>query len=838
MFKFYLTLALLFIFSFLTFTCTQETVTPEDGVNGFSALVNTEPESAGDNCSSGGIKITVGQDDNANGTLDESEIESTSYVCNGNNGSSTSIVLLVNTSEENPGENCEIGGTKIEIGADLNSDGQLGSDEIQSTFFVCNGVAGDNGSDGNNGSDGANGSSSITRVSTEEPGDNCSGGGLKIEVGTDTNNNGDLESEEIQSTYFVCNGNDGSNGTDGDDGFNTISKVTTELSGSNCINGGLKVEIGLDSNRNSVLDSDEVVSENYVCNGVNGTSGSNGSNGLSSITRVNSEASGDNCANGGLKVEIGMDDINVDGALQDEEVDYTYYVCNGIDGTNGTDGVNGSNGISSFIKSTTESSGANCANGGVKIELGLDANDNSLFDDGEEIGDPIYVCNGLDGTNGSDGSDGKSVIVVSTSTGASCSNGGTELQFGYDGNNDGDLEDAEDEILETITICTGLNGSDGTNGTNGINTIIVTRTEDPGDNCSNGGLAFQVGLDANGNNAIDDGEEVGIYYACNGLDGSDGSNGSNGRNSLIDVQSFSGIQGGCTDGGFIIRTGIDDNNNDILDIPAEVDATSYVCNGSDGSDGSNGSDGASDNIFEFYYSEEFDGYSGVRDASISSKNSPELGQSFSVDTLSGIDSHGLLYFPELERIKETVGTDVFEIVEAILYLRGVSARQDGTNDDNWIGVKNLRPNAPLFVEDDVSWTNANKSDVWTSPGAAVTEDKGAYDYSDMFRLPSNFQFNGYIPLLLNRSEVELWTQSADNNKGLVLSMVDNVPYQLDVYSSNYLADINFRPTLYIKVKLTSKSGRSERISNENYVKKWNAMSYEEKLLPLTKKNNN
>jgi hypothetical protein len=67
----------------------------------------------------------------------------------------------------------------------------------------------------------------------------------------------------------------------------------------------------------------------------------------------------------------------------------------GIPGTNGTNGVTGQNGLNALIKTTSEAAGANCTNGGTKIETGLDANGNGVLDAVEVNGSQtIYVCNG------------------------------------------------------------------------------------------------------------------------------------------------------------------------------------------------------------------------------------------------------------------------------------------------------------------------------------------------------------------------------------------------------------------------------------------------------------
>ncbi|MPS66211.1 MAG: hypothetical protein DI622_03950 [Chryseobacterium sp.] len=56
------------------------------GSSTLNALVKTTIESAGIHCSTGGLKVESGQDTNANGVLDASEVTSTNYVCNGMQG--------------------------------------------------------------------------------------------------------------------------------------------------------------------------------------------------------------------------------------------------------------------------------------------------------------------------------------------------------------------------------------------------------------------------------------------------------------------------------------------------------------------------------------------------------------------------------------------------------------------------------------------------------------------------------------------------------------------------------------------------------------------------------
>ena len=107
-----------------------------------------------------------------------------------------------------------------------------------------------------------------------------------------------------------------STGSDGTNGKNSLISSTTESSGTNCTTGGLKIQSGLDSDEDGVLDSTEVTATSYICNGTVGTNGTNGTNGDNGTVGTNG-TNGDNGTNG----------------------------TNGTDGDNGTNGTNGTNGI-------------------------------------------------------------------------------------------------------------------------------------------------------------------------------------------------------------------------------------------------------------------------------------------------------------------------------------------------------------------------------------------------------------------------------------------------------------------------------------------------------------
>jgi hypothetical protein len=66
-------------------------------------------------------------------------------------------------------------------------------------------------------------------------------------------------------------------------GLKSLMNISDEHTGVNCQHGGLKIESGIDENKNELLDSDEVDNTNYVCNGLPGNNGNDG-DGFDKIT--------------------------------------------------------------------------------------------------------------------------------------------------------------------------------------------------------------------------------------------------------------------------------------------------------------------------------------------------------------------------------------------------------------------------------------------------------------------------------------------------------------------------------------------------------------------------
>ncbi len=222
---------------------------------------------------------------------------------NGTNGKNSLIDFVT----EPAGTNCANGGYKVLSGIDQNGNGVLDASEVQVTKYLCNGTNG-------NGGTGGNGKNSLISFVTEGAGSNCTSGGYKVMSGVDTNGNNVLDDSEVQSTKYICNG---------DEGRVSLVSVVAEAAGANCASGGFKVTTGLDVNRNNVLDASEVQNTQYICNAAGGT----GTNGYNSLVDVVPEPIGTNCAGGGNRINYGMD-MNRNNVLDNSEITRTTYMCN------------------------------------------------------------------------------------------------------------------------------------------------------------------------------------------------------------------------------------------------------------------------------------------------------------------------------------------------------------------------------------------------------------------------------------------------------------------------------------------------------------------------------
>lgn len=216
-----------------------------EGSSGQYALITLVDESAGANCTTGGKKVLAGLDTNANTTLDDSEIQSTAYVCNGLNGTQGSDGAnghnaRITVQDEPTGNNCLLGGKRIDSGIDTNDDNILSSSEITASSYICTAGSGYN--------------QPLFTTSVEPAGSNCLYGGQKIAAGLDSNSDSTLQSTEVTSTSYSCN-----NGK-------LLLNTATVNQGVNCAYGGTKLDAGLDSNGDGTLQSTEISSTKYICN--------------------------------------------------------------------------------------------------------------------------------------------------------------------------------------------------------------------------------------------------------------------------------------------------------------------------------------------------------------------------------------------------------------------------------------------------------------------------------------------------------------------------------------------------------------------------------------------
>ena len=287
------------------------------GADGKTTLISIL---SSNNCQNGGYSFEIGTDDNGDGVLTPSEVSLVTDVCDGVSGS-----------DGTDGAQGPQGPPGV--------DGSDGTDGAQGPPGVdgADGNDGQNGMDGQDGSDGMDGLSSLVNTDIEQPGNNCPDGGLMIEMGIDWNNDGMLDPSEISNTEYVCDG------ADGIDGVSSLVNTYSEQPGNNCPDGGLMIEIGIDWNNNGILDAGESTHTEYVCDGAQGDKGDKGDQGYqglmgytgnpgyNSLISSSTEAAGPNCASGGLKLEIGQD-ANYDNQLDSSEISSTLYICDGEDG--------------------------------------------------------------------------------------------------------------------------------------------------------------------------------------------------------------------------------------------------------------------------------------------------------------------------------------------------------------------------------------------------------------------------------------------------------------------------------------------------------------------------
>ena len=529
-----------------------------NGADGLNVLVETGPITTSPQCPQGGIEIKTGQDDDASGVLSEAEVDSSQWICEGNDS-----LISAEPLAEDPAV-CATGGVLVRVGRDLDASGVLDNTEVTGQQAICNGPVG------------AAGLSSLIKT-TPVTGEPCSVAGFKVETGVDSDGDGILSEAEVATVDHVCQGEDGSsalvssapvgpseecplggfevtsgvdannngvadegetssfticNAGQGTPGLNSLVLVSEEMPGDQCVTGGQKLETGLDANNNGTFEQDENPTVTYICNGATGTH-----------AMVNVVEAGDACATGGFNIYYGVD-ADANGNLDEAEWSVAT-VCNGVQGTPG---------LNNLILVSEESPGAQCVTGGQKVETGLDANNNGTLEQ-DENPTVTYICNGATGTH---------AMVDVVEAGDACATGGFNIYYGVDADANGNLDETEWSVA---TVCNGVEGA------TGAASLIVLEVDSQ--NCASGGVVVHSGVDTNANGSLDvPGEVVSSQSLCNGPAG---------MNSLMNtVAEQEGDN--CAFGGYAISTGLDDGaggavaGNGTLEA-GEVDQVFYVCHG-------------------------------------------------------------------------------------------------------------------------------------------------------------------------------------------------------------------------------------------------------------------
>jgi collagen triple helix repeat protein len=266
------------------------------------------------------------------------------------------------------------------------------------------------------------GTSTLAIRRAEPAGDNCPSGGERIDTGFDDNGNNVLDTSEIDVSAYICDGADGSNGS------SALVATEPEQPGDNCEQGGLLLRYGTDANEDGTLQTGEVEGSRYVCDGEDGTGptgatgnagveGPTGGAGSNSLAVVDSEG-GESCDFDGFALLVGVDDgasgeteaVAGDGFLHEDEIDDVEVVCigdpgatgaTGADGTNGIDGAPGARGADG-LNGATGATGAT----GVTGTDGLDGTPGATGATGVTGTDGLAGAPGATGATGVTGTDG------------------------------------------------------------------------------------------------------------------------------------------------------------------------------------------------------------------------------------------------------------------------------------------------------------------------------------------------------------------------------------------------------------------------------------------------
>lgn len=178
------------------------------GAGGYRTAIWISELPPGPRCASGGVQIAHGIDGNQDGQLSEEEIEQSAVLCHSEKGDDGYSSLTIVDANAAAGCGAD-GGQRIRTGLD-NGDGggiahnqALEEGEVDSTTYVCD------GSTGPAGPAGPSGSASLIRVEQELGGPHCPYSGSRILTGIDDNGDGVLTGGEagegeVDAVAIIC----------------------------------------------------------------------------------------------------------------------------------------------------------------------------------------------------------------------------------------------------------------------------------------------------------------------------------------------------------------------------------------------------------------------------------------------------------------------------------------------------------------------------------------------------------------------------------------------------------------------------------------------------------
>ncbi len=196
-------------------------------------LTRFAEEPAGANCPHGGHSVRTGLDVDEDGTLADTEVTTTEYVC-----ASALPGVLVRRQSIPPGAQCPHGGQLFRAGHDLNGNDELEDSEVTREVIGC-----------------TEPEAVITRVRALPPEqDFCEVAGHAVEAGPDLDRDGVLDDSERRAQVFSCEDASAIR-------LHQIEEPTTTA----CPAGSTRVDVGTDRDGDGTFESDEVAMSMFVC---------------------------------------------------------------------------------------------------------------------------------------------------------------------------------------------------------------------------------------------------------------------------------------------------------------------------------------------------------------------------------------------------------------------------------------------------------------------------------------------------------------------------------------------------------------------------------------------